>query len=103
MNSKGVLKLPMQENDADAETIGEYLAALLGSLIREGEGFSSKRPFGNSGWYSDLKFALVKGGAVNGSITTLEYKGVTEETLDSVNTNECDLVLHNAMRFALTK
>ena len=39
----------MGVNDADAENIGEYLKALLSAVWHEGESFSGKRPFGNSG------------------------------------------------------
>lgn len=31
-----------------------WLRACLGALISEGEGFSGKRPLGNSGWLGDL-------------------------------------------------
>lgn len=48
-------------------TIREYLHALLQKLWREGEGFSGKRPFGNSGWEHDLYAPLVKAGAIKGS------------------------------------
>ena len=63
-----ILDLPMQENDADAETIREYLHALLSTLWYEGDGFSGKRPFGNSGWRLELYTALVKAGAVLGKL-----------------------------------
>jgi hypothetical protein len=54
-----ILDIPMQENDAEAATIKDYLKRLLLDLWQQGEGFSSKRPFGNSGWESDLYYALV--------------------------------------------
>lgn len=63
-----ILALPMDENDADAETIGDYLIELLLSLWHQGEGFSGKRPFGNSGWEHELCIPLVKAGLVKGSI-----------------------------------
>jgi hypothetical protein len=49
-----ILALPMGPNDADAENVREYLKALLTELWREGESFSGKRPFGNSGWEREL-------------------------------------------------
>lgn len=49
-------------NDAGAETIRDYLVALVREVWREGEGFSGKRPFGNSGWDWDLYMALAKAG-----------------------------------------
>lgn len=63
-----VLALPMGANDADAETIGGYLRALLLELWTEGEGFSGKRPFGNSGWEFDLYRPLVEAGFVAGEM-----------------------------------
>ena len=45
-----ILDIEMQPNDAGAKTIGEYLIALARNVWIEGEGFSGKRPFGNSGW-----------------------------------------------------
>jgi hypothetical protein len=56
----------MEENDAKAGTIGQYFAALLNTLFTETEGFSGKRPFGNSGWEHDVDKALVKADAIWG-------------------------------------
>ena len=49
-------------------SIRDYLHTLLHKLWGHGEGFSSKRPFGNSGWESDIYAALVAGGFVSGEI-----------------------------------
>ena len=62
-----VLALPMQENDAEARTIADYLRQLLRGVLTEKEGFNGKRPFGNSGWIGDLEKSLVKHGVVKGS------------------------------------
>jgi hypothetical protein len=67
MTPEMILDLPMQSNDTDAVTIREYLIKLLHTLWSEGEGFSGKRPFGNSGWEYELYIALIKGGAVKGN------------------------------------
>lgn len=48
--------------------IREYLRELLIKLWNEGEGFSGKRPFGNSGWEYDLYVALIAAGAVEGDL-----------------------------------
>lgn len=45
-----ILDILMGENDAGALTVRDYLKALLRRLWLEQEGFSGKRPFGNSGW-----------------------------------------------------
>lgn len=68
MTENEVLALPMGENDAGAATVRDYLKALLSTLWDDGEGFSGKRPFGNSGWESELYAALVSAGAVEGTV-----------------------------------
>lgn len=65
--ARQVLDLPMQQpNDADAATVRDYLVKLLATLWEEGEGFSGKRPFGNSGWDYDLFPPLIRAGLVRG-------------------------------------
>lgn len=68
-----VLDVPMDENDAGAETIRDYLKALLTVLWDEGEGFSGKRPFGNSSWESEVWQALVKSGHIEGEFDDQGY------------------------------
>lgn len=79
-----VLDIKMQENDAAAITIKDYLKALLTTLWSEGEGFSGKRPFGNSGWEHELYVALVAAGAVQGK---LDEEGCLD-TVDHESANE---------------
>lgn len=71
-----VLALSMGENDAQAGTIGEYLIGLLFALWEEKEGFSGKRPFGNSGWDGELLIPLINAGLINGRLD--EYGGIEE-------------------------
>lgn len=66
--ARRVLDLPMDANDSGAATVRGYLTALLAELWREGEGFSGKRPFGNSDWEYDLYLPLVKAGLVPGRL-----------------------------------
>lgn len=61
-----VLCVPMQENDADAGTIREYLVALARNVWREGECFSGKRPFGNSCWQAEVYRALFEAELISG-------------------------------------
>lgn len=68
MTPAEILDLPMESNDANAGTVREYLRALLLAAWEEGEGFSGKRPFGNSGWERELYLPLVKAGAVVGKL-----------------------------------
>lgn len=65
---KDYINIPMQENDATANTIGEYLERLLLTLWDEEEGFSGKRPFGNSGWKYEVYTALIHAKVVNGKL-----------------------------------
>lgn len=66
--------------DVDVYSIRAYLERLLYTLWLEGEGFSGKRPFGNSGWEYDLYTPLVAWDVVEG-----KYDG---EYLEDVDTNE---------------
>jgi hypothetical protein len=57
------------DSDAGANlTVRDYLAKLLDAVWVEGEGFSGKRPFGNSGWEMDLYTPLVDDGFIAGKI-----------------------------------
>lgn len=59
-----VLAVPMQDNDAGADTVRDYLLALLRQLWTEEEWFSGKRPFGNSGWQDEVYNALAVAGLI---------------------------------------
>lgn len=54
-----ILDLKMQQNTAEAKTVKEYLKKLLECIWLEGESFSSKRPFGESGWQYELYEVIV--------------------------------------------
>jgi hypothetical protein len=61
-----VLDTPMADgNDADADTVREYLAALLEELWRAGDDFSPKRPFGTGGWQDQVYAALARAGHID--------------------------------------
>lgn len=68
-----VLDLPMGDNDADADTIRDYMKALLRAVLTETESFDGKRPFGNSGWDWDMHMPLVRAGLVSGKIDSDGY------------------------------
>lgn len=68
LTPREILALPMDENEAGAATVGGYLARLAAEVVREGEGFSGKRPFGDSGWEYDLYKPLIVAGVVGGSL-----------------------------------
>jgi hypothetical protein len=80
-----ILNLKMAPNDANAKTIREYLRSLLSTLWVEDEGFSGKRPFGNSGWKYEVYEAMVKAGAVSGRIDGEGYlEHVDREAADQM-------------------
>lgn len=91
MTKIDVSKLPMQPNDAEAATVGEYLCKLLELVWIEGEGFSGKRPFGNSGWKYEVYPALIKSGLVSGKlddegyVATLDKEAADKIILAAIN------------------
>lgn len=62
INYSAVLKLRLEPNDAHAKTIRGYLEELLKRVWDQGESFSGKRPFGNSGWERELYDPLIEAG-----------------------------------------
>lgn len=72
MDSNQILSLPMSP-DADAgPTVRDYLRVTFQTFLQEGEGFSGKRPLGNSDWDYQLAAALIKGGAIRGQLDEYE-------------------------------
>lgn len=63
-----ILDAPFYYEDADVDSLREYFHALLHQLWVEGEGFSGKRPFGNSGWDFDIYRGLIMVGATEGEV-----------------------------------
>lgn len=63
-----VLDSEFPNNDTQAKTIRQYLYLLLKTMWDEGESFSGKRPFGNSGWQFDLYTCLIKKGFIAGKL-----------------------------------
>lgn len=84
LTGKEILDIEMPSNDAHAKTVRNYLIALLHTLWAEGDSFSGKRPFGNSGWTYDLCDALHNAGLVQ------------DEASDDVET--CDKLIHDAIQ-----
>lgn len=72
MNGKEILALPMQPNDSGATSVRGYLVALLLEVWQEQEGFSGKRPFGNSGWSADLWRPLIQAGLIPSASIKIE-------------------------------
>lgn len=72
------LELKFKCDELEGEiTIRQYLRELLVTLWCEGESFSGKRPFGNSGWEYDLYKPLIVAGVITGTLDD-EYGSVEE-------------------------
>jgi hypothetical protein len=52
----------------EEQPLAEYLRMILIALLEEGEGFSGKRPLGDSGWQWDVYKALVAAKLIDGEI-----------------------------------
>ena len=82
--------------DSDAGeniTVRQYLHKLLQALWSDGEGFSGKRPFGNSGWEYDLYTPLIKSGLIKG-----EYSD--EYGIENFDTKEARKYVHSLISAA---
>lgn len=74
MTSKEIGELKFKSGDLNREiSIKEYLKTLLLTVWSEQEGFSGKRPFGNSGWDYDLLACLVRNKVIEGRLDEVGY------------------------------
>jgi len=89
MRYEEILKLKVEDHDMD---IRQYLGTLLLTLWSEGESFSGKSPFGDSGWEWDLYTPLVKNGFVTG---TFDNDGDIED----FSMYEADSLVSNLIRY----
>lgn len=78
-----VLNYRFDSDAGEGITIRDYLARVLLKFWDEGEGFNSKRPYGNSDWAWRLYEALVQGKFISG---TLDSDG----RIDTFNKNEAN-------------
>lgn len=91
-----LLHLPLGDNDAQAATVGEYLGLLLSTLWLQADGFSAKRPFGNSDWQYVVYMAMVKAGLATGVV----YEEDGFEYLDEIDEIAADEIILQAIRLA---
>lgn len=95
---QNVLATPLlEDNDARADNVQEYLCALLEDVWRYEEGFDGKRPFGNSGWQDDLYTPLVVAGFTGGMV---RYEDGRPEAYN-IDTDTADKLIIAAIRYAL--
>lgn len=91
MNPQEALNIVFYSDDlAEEVTIREYLKRLLEELWREEEGFSGKRPFGNSCWQFEVNHALVKAGVIEGTVHVYDDG---DEEVDYNQTEACKAVI----------
>ena len=98
-----VLAAPMQRNDAGASTVREYLQKLLLELWREGECFSGKRPFGNSGWEYEIYTALLREELVLGRLDHYEKHKEYIYGVDWVDDKQANEVITRAIEYVFSK
>ena len=65
---KNPLDVQMENSDIGPVSIRDYFKTLLKTLWRKAEGFSGKRPLGNSSWQFDVYTTLIKEGFVEGTL-----------------------------------
>lgn len=92
---EAVLNAQISPRDSGVETVREYLVRLLLTLWTVGEGFSGKRPFGNSGWEYDLYQALVNAGIIT---ATLDENGYIDE-MSREERARADALIAEAIRY----
>lgn len=96
MTPAEILELPLEENDSGADTVRGYLVALLDDLWIGKEGFSPKRPFGNSSWEWDIYAALVRAGLAENPFDEDGY--VDPERVQQFDRAECDRLIGQAIK-----
>lgn len=90
-----ILALPMDDNDANATTIGDYFMCLAEQAWVEEEGFSGKRPFGNSGWQHEVYKALIKHNAITGVFDEYGY-------IESCDDHAAEQIIASTLKFLRT-
>ena len=61
-------------------TIADWLLIILETIMFEQEGFSGKRPFGNSSWEGEAEVALIKAGFLEGVVDEDGYIKSVEDS-----------------------
>ena len=74
----------------------QYFEKLLLTLWEENEGFSGKRPFGNSSWEYDLYIGLIKNNLVEGALDK-------DGCVDELDTDEAYSVIYTMIQFMCRK
>lgn len=76
-------------SDIDEQlTVREYFHRLLSTLWHEEDGFSGKRPFGNSCWQLSMIYGLIESGFIAGNIERDDELLVEYATYNEKEANE---------------
>lgn len=94
-NYDAILATPLTDFRGVA-TVKEMLQELLIKVWDEEEGFSGKRPFGNSGWKYDVAAALISQGYLPGELDEDGY-------VDSVDMVELDTLITKLIKHIFSK
>jgi hypothetical protein len=68
-----IKKVELRGTDIGDVTLNEFLRRLLLGVFIDGECFSGKRPFGNSGWEYSIYEALIRDGLIEGKLDSDGY------------------------------
>lgn len=101
LDHEAALELRFDSDAGDGGTIRDYFHALLTTLWQEGEGFSGKRPFGNSGWEWDIYKPLIEAEYVDGKLDPDGYIEKCDEK--QANTVALELMHYAFYRKPLAK
>ena len=89
LNKLDILDVTFDSGDlGKTVTVKEFLKELLITLWREDEGFSGKRPFGNSGWKYDMYHELIKRGIGKGTVEIDKDGDVVQSDIDEIETDK---------------
>lgn len=94
LDHEDALGLRFDSDAGDNGTIRQYLYALLSTLWEEEEGFSGKRPFGNSGWAYDMYKPLIKAEYMDGKLDSNGY-------IEKCDKKKGKAIVHELIHFAL--
>jgi len=79
--------------DGEKLTVREYFKKLMLILWEEGESFSGKRPFGDSGWECDIYNALAVEGVIEADIE--DDNG--EIYVENIDKAKADMLIYRAI------
>lgn len=87
----------MQPNDAEANTVGDYLCNLLLTVWTRGKYFSGKRSFTTPDWKYDLYAPLVAGNFIEGGFNDCG------EVILYCSEDEVDYLIRQCIKYVFRK